>query len=171
MTPDDFLTTILDPGLAWCAELAGWNALSDDRARVLLLAIAGQESGWSERIQAGNGPAHGFWQFERGGVTDVLTTATTYKMAMAACAAAQTPANPRKVWQLMATVAGDHLAVALARLLLWSDPAPLPAVGSEQMSWNYYANNWRPGKPRPNDWLGIYRTAVDTVGSGNAKTS
>jgi hypothetical protein len=39
----------------------------------------------------------------------------------------------------------DVLAAGLARLLLWSDPGRLPAVGDEQGAWNLYLRTWRPG--------------------------
>lgn len=169
MTPTDFLRDILDPGLAWCAAIPGWTIPSDDRARLLLLAIAGTESGWSERIQSGNGPAHGFWQFERnGGVRGVLTSATTKTLAVAACAMApplagmpvQTPGvapDQTSVWGLLATQRGDNLAVAFARLLLWTDPAPLPAMGAQIDALHTYLRLWRPGKPNPARFLERYR--------------
>jgi hypothetical protein len=128
-TAAEFLAATLDPGLAWCAALPGWHIPSDDRARVLMFAIAGQESAWSARVQGGNGPAHGFWQFERGGgVKSVLTHPASTKMASAACLASGIPSNATNAWGLMATVKGDHLAVAFARLLLWTDPANYDAA-------------------------------------------
>jgi len=39
----------------------------------------------------------------------------------------------------------DVLAAGLARLLLWSDPRRLPAVGDEEGSWALYLRTWRPG--------------------------
>jgi hypothetical protein len=170
----EFLATILDPGLAWCAALPGWNVPSDDRARVELTAISGQEASWTARVQGGNGPAHGLFQFERGGgVTGVLTNAATHKMAVAACAKANVPADAVHAWGLMATAAGDHLAVAFARLLLWSDPAPLPGIvdaHDRNAGWDYYARNWRPGKPRPADWAANWYAACMAVHQVNAAT-
>ena len=56
------------------------------KARVMLLAIALQESGLAHRVQVG-GPAHGLWQFERGGgVKGVLRCHTTREHARALCA-------------------------------------------------------------------------------------
>jgi hypothetical protein len=167
-TPHDFLTTILDPGAAWCQTIPGWNVHFDDRARVLLLAIAGQESGWKYRLQQAPGsPAHGFWQFERaGGVRGVLTNAATWKLATAACAKANIQADAVHVWSLMATQAGDNLATAFARLLLWSDPAALPGIVTDddrKAAWDYYERNWRPGKPRPVSWVANWGDAVAAV--------
>ncbi len=40
-----------------------------------------------------------------------------------------------------------HETGVFARLLLWTDAKPLPAIGDEQGAWDYYLRNWRPGKP------------------------
>lgn len=160
MTAAEFLTTVLAPGIAWYATLPGWNIPTDDRARVLMLAVAGQESNWSDRIQQGNGPAHSFFQMERnGGVKGVLTHPATWKLATAACVAAGVPSDAAHAWGLMATERGDHLAVAFTRLLLWTDPAALPALGEQDACWEYYLRLWRPGKPRPDDWPDNYDAA------------
>lgn len=170
MTPSEFLSTILDPGLVWCGAVEHWTIPSDDRARVLMLAIAGQEGGWKYRVQQGNGPAHGFWQFERaGGVAGVLNNHATAGMANAACeAAGLLVPSPATAWGLMASEKGDNLAVAFARLLLWSDPAPLPALGEQDACWSYYERNWRPGKPGPDRWPANYQAAMTAVQSGAA---
>src|SRR5688572_796908 len=48
--------------------------MESDAAKVMLLAIAFQESGCRYRYQLVGGPARGFWQFEQaGGVLGVLT--------------------------------------------------------------------------------------------------
>jgi hypothetical protein len=44
----------------------------------------------------------------------------------------------------------DALATAFARLLLWTDPRTLPTT--QQAGWQYYLDNWRPGKPHPGAW-------------------
>jgi hypothetical protein len=166
MTPKDFLTTILDPGLLWCATLPGWTIPPSDAARALLLAIAGQEGDWQYRIQAGNGPAHSFWQFERaGGVQGVLHNPATAGMTLAVCHAADVPPFKENVWGFMATDKGDNLSVAFARLLLWSDPAmlPEPNEASADEAWHYYLRNWRPGKPGPDRWSGIWRQVAEVI--------
>lgn len=164
MNASEFLTKILDHGIAWCKSLPGWTIPFDDRARVMLLSIAGQESRLIDRVQQGNGPAHGFWQMERnGGVKGVLTHPATYKMATAACARAGVPSDAVHAWGIMSTSAGDDLAVAFARLLLWSDPRALPDVTNSFYGWQMYEENWRPGKPRPDDWPANHKGAVDAV--------
>lgn len=165
MNASEFLTKILDPGIAWCQAIPGWTIPFDDRARVLMLAIAAQESGLTARVQNSPGAsAHGFFQFERnGGVKGVLTHPATYKMATAACAKAGVPSDAVHAWGIMSTSAGDDLAVAFARLLLWTDAGALPEVGNGFYAWEYYERLWRPGKPRPDDWPANHKGAVDAV--------
>lgn len=126
-------------------------------ARVQLLAIALQESGLAHRRQVG-GPANGLWQFERGGgVHGVLSHPASRNWARALCllrAVAPTDAD------LYGAIAHDDLlACAIARLLLWTDPDPLPALGDAKGAWDYYVANWRPGKPHPEAWAGHYDAA------------
>ncbi len=173
MTPTEFVTTVLDPGAAWCEAVPGWHVPFDVRARVLLTAIPGQESAWSDRIQKGRGPAHSLYQFERlGGIQGVLTHSATKDLAHKICTAASVPADATHVWGIMATPAGDNLSVAFARLLLWSDPHFLPPFGNEEAGWIYYVRNWRPGavaaggdratKARER-WATVYRQAMDAI--------
>jgi hypothetical protein len=146
VTPDQFLIETLLPGLHWLEQHVGPVPPASREARLLLLAISGQESNWVYRIQSGNGPAHGFWQFERmGGVNGVLTHPATVEFAKKVCAAAGIAPTAVAVWGRMATEAGDNLAVAFARLLLFTDPHKLPAYGDEEGSWAQYISLWRPG--------------------------
>jgi hypothetical protein len=42
----------------------------------------------------------------------------------------------------------DALATVFARLLLYTDPHPLPALNcAPDLAWDYYFRNWRPGRP------------------------
>lgn len=167
MTPAEFVATVLDPGLAWCAKLPGWKIPSDDRARVLLTAISGQEANWTDRVQSGNGPAHGLFQFERrGGVAGVLSDDVTSTDAYRACAASSVTDTSLAVWQALALPAHDTLAVAFARLLLWSDVAPLPAVGDEKGAYAYYLRLWRPGAPDSARWAIRYPQAKAAIVPG-----
>lgn len=163
MTPRDILVTAIDPA---CALLAKSGIPSDDRARVLMMAIAGQESAWQYRRQIG-GPARGFWQFEKGGGLDGV--ARTSPAAMKAlCDWCLVPYdNMAVVFEALAW--HDVMAAGLARLLLWADPAPLPAVGEVQAGWDYYERNWRPGAPHPEVWPGRYGTAMGQVNSNPVK--
>ena len=61
-----------------------------------------------------------------------------------------------------ALATADPLAAAFARLLLWTDPRPIPS-GSPQAAWDYYIRNWRPGKPHRHTWDAFYRQAEQAV--------
>lgn len=129
-------------------------------ARVLLLAIMLQESGLKHRKQVG-GPARGLAQFEQGGgVHGVLTHPESRLYARAVCLLRGVAPTDSDLY--MALSQSDDLACAIARLLLWTDPAPLPAIGAVDAAWAYYLRNWRPGQPHPEAWGGHYSLAVRT---------
>jgi hypothetical protein len=130
-------------------------------ATVLLLAIGLQESRFEHREQIG-GPARSFWQFERGGgVRGVLSHEDSRKFAQAACVLRGIPPTPDAVYQRM--LEDDLLGCAFARLLLYTDPRPLPALGRSDLAWDYYIANWRPGRPRRASWDGLYAEALKTA--------
>jgi hypothetical protein len=157
MTPKDLLMNAVDPALALLAKLA--NVKSDDRARVLMMAIAGQESAWKERRQIG-GPARGFWQFEKGGGVAGLFRVTPNQLK-AVCDELEVPYDPTIVFEAMAW--NDTLAACMARLLFWTDASQLPEVGNVDAAWAYYQRNWRPGAPHPEIWPARYGTAMGLV--------
>lgn len=159
MTPRDVLIDAVDPA---CLLLARLHPLvqSDDRARALLLTIAGQETGWAARRQLG-GPARSLWQFELGGgVWRVMNRMPTAMMAV--CNWCLIPYSETVIFEAMAW--HDVLAASMARLLLWVDPAPLPPVGDARAGWEYYERCWAPGLPRPETWPGHYSTALAAMG-------
>jgi hypothetical protein len=159
MTPKELLISAIDPAHALLERLTGVK--SDDRARVLSLAIAGQESAWEHRLQIG-GPARSFWQFERGGgVAGVLSHPSSRDKIKAVCAALGVPCDVSTVYREMAD--NDVLAACMARLLLYTDPAALPAVGDVDAGWAYYLRNWRPGKPHPQTWPLRYAKAKELI--------
>lgn len=157
------MTRIVDPGLALLASLEPRIPVTD-KARVLVCAIAGQESAWQHRRQLGIGQYHpqsvgarGYWQFEStwGGpvaLNDVMQKAP--KQLAAVCAYLEIPAYELTLYEAIAW--NDTLACACARLLLWVDPAPLPEIGQKQAAWDYYIRNWRPGAPHPETWIDRY---------------
>jgi len=136
-------------------------------------AIAGQESGWQHRRQLGIGDyfpqrvgARGYWQFEStwGGpvaLNDVMMS--TGRQIEAVCAALDIPCDERALYEACAW--NDTLACAMARLLLWLHPAPLPAVGDKEGGWQYYLRQWRPGAPHPSAWGARYDAALAAVKS------
>jgi hypothetical protein len=134
---------------------------ANDEATVLLLAIGLQESRFEKRQQMG-GPARSFWQFEKGGgVRGVLGHPSTSKHAQALCALRGIAPTADSVYARMQD--DDLLGCGFARLLLYSDAAPLPAIGNATESWDYYQRNWRPGKPHPQSWAGLYSQAVQAL--------
>jgi hypothetical protein len=146
-----------------CAMAILPPGMDSAEARVMLRAIALQESRMTHRYQVidggGKGPARGLWQFERGGgVKGVLTHPASKRIAQSVCLARGVPADPRSVWQALET--DDVLAAGFARLLLYTDPAPLPAIGDVSGSWEYYTRIWRPGKPHFKTWPDLYGRAL-----------
>jgi hypothetical protein len=161
MNPALHLRLALDPALAW---LEGMGVRSDDRARVQLLAIGGQESGWRHRRQVPVAHAMGLYQFEKGGgVTGVLRHAGTGPIAAQVCAGLLVKPEPGAVHAALEQ--NDTLAACFARLLLWSDPKALPQVDQEEEGWLTYLRCWRPGKPHPDAWAAHWQAARMVVGA------
>lgn len=135
-------------------------------ARVMLLAIGLQESRFVHRHQIG-GPARGFWQFEkgsrasRGGVWGVYLHPASKDHLAALCKARSVACDPDAIYAALEY--DDVLAAGVARLLLWTDPKSLPAVGDVDAGWALYLRTWRPGKPHPQTWLDLYRQAAAEV--------
>lgn len=134
-------------------------------ARIMLLAIGLQESRFMYRYQkvAGKpyvkGPAKGFWQFEQGGgVVGVMTHRATKVHAQALCEARGVTFEARAIHYYMED--DDVLAAGMARLLLWADAKPLPAVdASHDEAWETYLRCWRPGKPHRGTWDEFHKQA------------
>jgi len=148
-------------------------------ARVIMLAITGQEADFHHRWQVFDrarpnamGAARGLGQFERGGgAKGVLTHPSSKPHAIEACRKLGVPATVDAVYN--ALHANDVLAGVFIRLLLWTNPNALPAVGQEEAAFQLYLREWRPGawtngNPKQRDalrqkWRGYYATAVATV--------
>lgn len=162
------LSRIPDPTLdeiVFKAILPAYALLPDQmdtvEATCMLLAIGLQESRFQHRQQIG-GPARGFWQFERGGgVKGVIMHDTTREQAQAVCKARGVPATTDAIYAALDQ--DDVLAAAFARLLLWTDPKPLPALGETDQAWDLYARTWRPGKPHRQTWNALYNRAMEAV--------
>lgn len=164
MDTRSFLLDIADPALAWLATSAGTK--SDDRARILVMTIAGQESNWQHRLQIG-GPARSYWQFELGGGVDDVFRVTGTQLQKV-CVSLDIPFDRKTVFEAMAW--NDRLAGAMARLLLYVDPRPLPDVGDTAAGWDFYLRNWRPGAPRPEAWPKLYAQALAAMGAAPVVT-
>lgn len=167
MELDQVLSTIIRP--TWAQVLPA--RFVSPEAEVMLLAIGYHESHFIHREQI-RGPARGFWQFEqRGGTAGVLNHHSSRAYAAATCMIQGVAATAAAVQGKLAS--DDLLACAFARLLLWTDPRPLPALGNADAAFNCYLRNWRPGawdRGSPEQradlrrrWDDGYRQAYETV--------
>ena len=135
--------------------------MTSNEAHVLLLAIGLQESRFTTRRQI-KGPARGFWQFEKnGGVKGVLTHASSKEHAEQICDFCLVEPDVGLVYRSLET--DDVLAAGFARLLLYTDPKPLPEVGDFRGAWDYYIRTWRPGEPHRHTWDQLYAQAMDVL--------
>lgn len=148
--------------------------MKSPKAEVMLLAIGLQESRFQHRRQlVGNpprptGPAKSFWQAEQGGgmVHGLLRyhDARVRDIATGLCVVRGVSPDTLSVWN--AIEHDDVLAAGLARLLLWTDPQRLPAIGDAQGAWDLYLRTWRPGKPHRRTWDAFYAQAMKEVMNG-----
>lgn len=143
--------------------------MDSKEARVMLVAIGLQESRFKHRRQlVGNpprpvGPAKSYWQAERGGgmVHGVRTHPATEAIAASLYKARGVTPTNQAIWDAIEN--DDVLAAALARLLLWTDPYKLPAIGDVDAAWDLYTRTWRPGKPHRHTWNEMYTKALATL--------
>ena len=135
--------------------------MSSPQARAMLLAIGLQESRFKHRQQI-KGPAHGFWQFEKGGaVKGVLTHASTRPLLLPILELLRYKSDAQTCYD--AIVDNDTLACIFARLLLWTVPGKLPVHTQEASAWSYYIEGWRPGKPHQQRWHDCFQHAWKIV--------
>lgn len=156
------LTNAVDQILEGLSLLPG--RMTSGEAITMLLAIGLQESRLTHRFQivagkpGAKGPARGWWQFEKGGVRGVLRHKASQYWAHGICRARGVEPETETVW---AALEHDQvLAAGIARLLLFTDPRRLPAVGDADAAWDLYIRCWRPGKPHPHTWPELYGNAV-----------
>ena len=136
--------------------------MSTNAAEVMLLAITQQEDPDQRRRQWPTGPARGLWQFEQGGgVRGVLNHVSSRQHALAVCKERGVQPDSASVWAALER--DDVLAAAFARLLLWTDPKPLPGTNDPHGAWALYERVWRPGKPHPQRWDTRFAAAVRAV--------
>lgn len=132
-------------------------------ARVFHAACGYQETKYLTRVQYGDGPARSYWQFENGrlaAINGVLNHRATATMARGVCLALGVEPERMAVWKAMET--DDVLGAAFARLLIYTDPFPLP--DNQEDAWVAYADRlWRPGKPHPEDWVASWAFGLECV--------
>ena len=166
--PKVFLRTVVDPACTLLTAFTGRPAMGSDAGRVLTLAIAIQETRLATRLQLDeNGKAlrkygRGWWQFEAGGgVLGVMNHPASRVTAQAVCQLCFVPWAKGDIHEAIAW--HDLLAPCFARLLLWTDPLPLPTPIEPDKAWLYYVRVWNPGKPRPEAWKASHQLAYETV--------
>lgn len=118
------------------------SRMTSPEAEAMLLAIGLQESLLIHRRQIG-GPARGLLQFETGGVRGVLEHPASRQLARAICI--ERGIEPTTAAVYAALEHDDVLAMAIGRLLLWTDSKPLPELGDADAAWALYLRTWRPG--------------------------
>jgi len=160
VTPQTVLAKVIVPALALLPA-----HMDTPEPRVMLVAIGGQESGYRTRQQVG-GPAHGLWQNEQPVQGLLLSNPASAAEARRLCASRAVAAWPSDMYWAVAT--DDIFAAGIARLILWCDLEPLPAVGDQDAAWACYLRAWGPGKPRPADWPANYRAALAAVTGASA---
>lgn len=126
----------------------------------MLLCIGLQESNLVFTTQI-RGPARGYWGFEIESCANVLAHNLSEPLAIQLCVHEKVDPNPNAVYTALAT--HPNLAVGFARLLLETDPSPLPKLGNRDEAWDYYCNLWKPGKPRAQAWIVNYKVSTATL--------
>lgn len=151
------------------------SALKTERATVALLTIGQQESKFKYPFQvldptdlSRKGAARGYWQFElgsarsRGGVWGVFLHPASRALLEQLCAEREVVFAPTQIWRELEV--DNVLAAGVARLLLLTDPKPLPKLGDMDGLWALYAERtWKPGKPHRETWDDYYRNALKVV--------
>lgn len=129
-------------------------------ARVMLLTIGQQESRFLYRAQVPSKIARGFWQFEKGGgVKGVLT----HRSSAAEITRVLDLIHVSRDDVYQAIEYHDALAAVCARLLLYTDPRPLPVVSDVEGAWMLYSRVWRPGKPHRETWDAYHAKAQQAI--------
>lgn len=154
-TPQTVLAKVMVPALALLPA-----HMDTPEARVQELAMGGQESSYRTRVQQG-GPARGLWQNERPIMQLLLDNRASEVPVRNLCSARAVAPVASDMYFAVAT--DDVFAAGIARLILWCDEEPLPAVGDQARAWACYLRVWGPGKPRPADWPANYRAALAAV--------
>lgn len=137
------------------------GSMYSTEAVAMLLAIGAQESRFTHRAQVPVPHARGFWQFERSGVSGVLSHPASRTTAEQACSLMRYTSDVPTVYA--AIQHNDALACAFARLALWRLPAPLCGPDDAEGAWSQYVEAWRPGKPHRHTWDDLYRQAWEAA--------
>lgn len=155
MTPELFIEIGLTPAFRLLPP-----RMDSPAARALVLGICLQESRLAHRHQLG-GPARSYAQFESAGLRGVVEHPASRGYAIALCD--QLDIRPQLDALHQAITYHDVLCAGFARLLLWTDPRPLPGRDEPDAAWDLYRRTWRPGRPRVETWFAHFQRAWDCV--------
>lgn len=163
MTPEEFYHTVLTPALNKIEKFA--PDMPRSRAlEVLMTSISGVEANWTDRAQSPSGMAHGLFQMQQNDIEDIMANPASraiFEQGMEEWGI-KTP-TAEHLFGILASAEGDSMAVFLARLNLWCDPHPIPAVDVEQEMYAYYLDTWRPGVKPPARFAWAYGQALIAV--------
>jgi hypothetical protein len=155
MTPAAFLQSVIAPRERLLSQYVSAEA------SCLLLAIAGQESDWTQRLPPEvetDGP-RGFWRCTKHGLTlRTLTAEATRGDLHRVCLGLSIPLGLDAVHEAVAW--NDTLAYCVARLALVLDQSRLPAIGDPAAARETYLRVWVPAEPRPERWAERYEAAA-----------
>lgn len=136
--------------------------MASREATAMLIAIGLIESRFQFRRQVVRysheqpvyGPARGYLQFESGGIFGVLRHEASRVLVREVLAELNYDDDMMTAW--MAVEHNDVLAATFGRLLLWTDPKPIPQFGQDVTAYEYYLRLWRPGKPQSQETFTKY---------------
>ncbi|MQP64729.1 hypothetical protein GE253_05150 [Niveispirillum sp. SYP-B3756] len=153
------------PALMHLAEVPGYERLHSPAAEEILLGIAAAESELRHKRQTGGGPGLGYFQIEPATHDDVLRNFVNLRPDLkAALDALLVPAMPRD----MQIATNDAYAAAVARLVLWRAPAPLPRQGDVQGYAAYWKQHYNTvaGKGTVTHFLDCWHRLISPVLAG-----
>lgn len=159
MTPAEFLRTVIEP-----ATLLLPPQVDSPKARCLLLAIAGQESGWErQRPRETIEIRRGYWGCTKNhAVLWVLHNSLTRPVIRRVCAELEQVPGLDEVFSSIEM--DDRLAYCVARLFLIA-AAPderVPEIGDDRRAWLLYERVWLAAPPSSNvaHWHAVYSAAA-----------
>jgi len=144
MTPEEFYTKVLTPGLNKIGRFAP-HIPRNRGVEVLMTSIAGTESNWTFRSQIPSGMARGLFQMQLNTIEDIMANPASKKLWELGMD--DFGINTRTAEHLFGIIGhpeGDTMAVFLARLDLWCNPHPIPFADEEALLFAYYKDTWRP---------------------------
>lgn len=154
----DVLAEVIVPGFT-----ALPSEQDDPRARLMVLATGGQETGYQTRQQYGNpaGGANGLFQMQYNCVLDVMHNRASGNFVWNLCGVLGVTYGSHAIFDALLT--DDELAACMTRLAYWCDPRPLPEVGDMMGAWDTYERVQRPSKPSYTRWKQVYPQALTAL--------